>query len=79
MAAKNLFFILYVRLPLLFPSLLSPSLQLRLTGKPNGVRRAPRPRAGTYLLCAALSVKYVFDVHPGDRFWAWMWGGLRGL
>lgn len=21
-----------------------------------------------YLLCAALTVKYVFDVHPGDRF-----------
>ncbi|KAJ7936044.1 hypothetical protein B0H13DRAFT_1853746 [Mycena leptocephala] len=30
MAAEDLFFILYVRLPLLFPSLLSPSLRMRI-------------------------------------------------
>ncbi|KAJ7881693.1 hypothetical protein B0H13DRAFT_2253075 [Mycena leptocephala] len=34
------------------------------TGKPKGVVHT----TGGYLLCAALSVKYVFDVHPGDRF-----------
>ncbi|KAJ7192105.1 acetate--CoA ligase [Mycena pura] len=34
------------------------------TGKPKGVVHTT---AG-YCLCAALTVKYVFDVHPGDRF-----------
>lgn len=34
------------------------------TGKPKGVLHST---AG-YLLGAALTVKYVFDVHPGDRF-----------
>jgi acetyl-CoA synthetase len=34
------------------------------TGKPKGVMHTT---AG-YLLCAALTVKYVFDVHPSDRF-----------
>ncbi|KAJ7160430.1 acetate--CoA ligase [Mycena filopes] len=34
------------------------------TGKPKGVVHTT---AG-YLLCAALTVKYVFDVHEGDRF-----------
>ncbi|KAJ7758195.1 hypothetical protein DFH07DRAFT_818989 [Mycena maculata] len=34
------------------------------TGKPKGVVHT----TGGYLLCAALTVKYVFDVHPGDRF-----------
>lgn len=34
------------------------------TGKPKGVVHA----TGGYLLCAALSLKYVFDVHPEDKF-----------
>ncbi|KAG5635844.1 acetyl-CoA synthetase [Sphagnurus paluster] len=34
------------------------------TGKPKGVVHT----TGGYLLCAALTVKYVFDVHPEDRF-----------
>ncbi|KAJ7356480.1 hypothetical protein DFH08DRAFT_849166 [Mycena albidolilacea] len=34
------------------------------TGKPKGVVHT----TGGYLLCAALTVKYVFDVHEGDRF-----------
>ncbi|KAL7417942.1 acetyl-coenzyme a synthetase [Mrakia frigida] len=34
------------------------------TGKPKGVVHT----TGGYLLGAALSVKYVFDVHPGDKF-----------
>ncbi|KAG8851654.1 acetyl-CoA synthetase [Tulasnella sp. 330] len=34
------------------------------TGKPKGVVHT----TGGYLLGAALTVKYVFDVHPGDRF-----------
>ncbi|KAF7326595.1 Acetyl-coenzyme A synthetase [Mycena sanguinolenta] len=34
------------------------------TGKPKGVVHT----TGGYLLCAALTVKYVFDVHPGDIF-----------
>ncbi|KAJ7849751.1 hypothetical protein B0H13DRAFT_2402200 [Mycena leptocephala] len=34
------------------------------TGKPKGVVHT----TGGYLLCASLSIKYVFDVHPGDRF-----------
>ncbi|KAK7458035.1 acetyl-coenzyme A synthetase 2 [Stygiomarasmius scandens] len=36
------------------------------TGKPKGVVHT----TGGYLLCAALTVKYVFDVHPeaGDKF-----------
>jgi acetyl-CoA synthetase len=34
------------------------------TGKPKGVVHTT---AG-YLLCAALTVKYVFDVHPDDKF-----------
>ncbi|EEB89671.1 hypothetical protein MPER_12207, partial [Moniliophthora perniciosa FA553] len=34
------------------------------TGKPKGVVHT----TGGYLLGAALTVKYVFDVHPGDKF-----------
>jgi len=34
------------------------------TGKPKGVVHT----TGGYLLCAGLTVKYVFDVHPDDRF-----------
>jgi len=34
------------------------------TGKPKGILHST---AG-YLLCAAVTVKHVFDVHPGDRF-----------
>ncbi|KAF8190292.1 acetate--CoA ligase [Mycena galopus ATCC 62051] len=34
------------------------------TGKPKGVVHT----TGGYLLCAALTVKYVFDVHQGDVF-----------
>ncbi|KAJ7019350.1 acetate--CoA ligase [Mycena alexandri] len=34
------------------------------TGKPKGVVHT----TGGYLLCAALTVKYVFDVHEGDKF-----------
>jgi len=34
------------------------------TGKPKGVVHT----TGGYLLSAALSVKYIFDVHPDDRF-----------
>ncbi|KAJ7716034.1 acetate--CoA ligase [Mycena olivaceomarginata] len=34
------------------------------TRKPKGVVHT----TGGYLLCAALTVKYVFDVHEGDRF-----------
>ncbi|KAF8636303.1 hypothetical protein AX17_003644 [Amanita inopinata Kibby_2008] len=34
------------------------------TGKPKGVVHT----TGGYLLCAALTVKYVFDVHPNDKF-----------
>ncbi|KAG7096115.1 acetyl-CoA synthetase [Marasmius oreades] len=34
------------------------------TGKPKGVVHT----TGGYLLCAALTVKYVFDVHPDDNF-----------
>ncbi|KAI0071884.1 acetate--CoA ligase [Panus rudis PR-1116 ss-1] len=34
------------------------------TGKPKGVVHT----TGGYLLCAAMTVKYVFDVHPDDRF-----------
>ncbi|KAH9903296.1 acetate--CoA ligase [Cubamyces lactineus] len=34
------------------------------TGRPKGVVHT----TGGYLLCAALTVKYVFDVHPDDRF-----------
>jgi acetyl-CoA synthetase len=34
------------------------------TGKPKGVVHT----TGGYLLCAALTVKYVFDVHPDDKF-----------
>ncbi|KAG2104619.1 acetyl-CoA synthetase [Suillus cothurnatus] len=34
------------------------------TGKPKGVIHT----TGGYLLCAALTVKYVFDVHPDDKF-----------
>jgi len=34
------------------------------TGKPKGVVHS----TGGYILQALLSVKYVFDVHPGDRF-----------
>ncbi|EKM57151.1 uncharacterized protein PHACADRAFT_119425 [Phanerochaete carnosa HHB-10118-sp] len=34
------------------------------TGKPKGIMHT----IGGYLLGAALSVKYVFDVHPDDRF-----------
>ncbi|KIL66560.1 hypothetical protein M378DRAFT_185923 [Amanita muscaria Koide BX008] len=34
------------------------------TGKPKGVMHTT---AG-YILCAALTVKYVFDVHPDDKF-----------
>jgi len=34
------------------------------TGKPKGVVHT----TGGYLLCAALTVKYVFDVHEGDIF-----------
>jgi acetyl-CoA synthetase len=34
------------------------------TGKPKGVVHT----TGGYLLCAAVTVKYVFDVHPGDIF-----------
>ncbi|KAF7303941.1 Acetyl-coenzyme A synthetase [Mycena indigotica] len=34
------------------------------TGKPKGVVHT----SGGYALCAALTVKYVFDVHKGDRF-----------
>lgn len=33
-------------------------------GKPKGVVHT----TGGYLLCAALTVKYVFDVHPDDKF-----------
>ena len=34
------------------------------TGKPKGVVHT----TGGYLLGAAITVKYVFDVHPGDKF-----------
>ncbi|KAF7314839.1 Acetyl-coenzyme A synthetase [Mycena kentingensis (nom. inval.)] len=34
------------------------------TGKPKGVVHT----TGGYALCATLTVKYAFDVHPGDRF-----------
>ncbi|KAH9851031.1 acetate--CoA ligase [Lenzites betulinus] len=34
------------------------------TGRPKGVVHT----TGGYLLCAALTVKYVFDVHPDDKF-----------
>ncbi|KAF9531243.1 hypothetical protein CPB83DRAFT_849625 [Crepidotus variabilis] len=34
------------------------------TGKPKGVVHT----TGGYLLCAAMTVKYVFDVHPDDKF-----------
>ena len=34
------------------------------TGKPKGVVHT----TGGYLLGAALTVKYVFDVHPDDKF-----------
>ncbi len=34
------------------------------TGKPKGVVHT----TGGYLLSAALTVKYVFDLHPDDRF-----------
>ncbi|TFK71460.1 acetate--CoA ligase [Pluteus cervinus] len=34
------------------------------TGKPKGVVHT----TGGYLLCAAITVKYVFDIHPGDKF-----------
>ena len=34
------------------------------TGKPKGVVHT----TGGYLLCATLTVKYVFDVHPDDKF-----------
>ncbi|KAJ7696296.1 hypothetical protein B0H17DRAFT_1269444 [Mycena rosella] len=34
------------------------------TGKPKGIVHT----MGGYLLCAALTVKYVFDVHKGNRF-----------
>jgi acetyl-CoA synthetase len=34
------------------------------TGKPKGVVHS----TGGYLLCALITVKYVFDVHPGDKF-----------
>ncbi|PSR73241.1 hypothetical protein PHLCEN_2v10901 [Hermanssonia centrifuga] len=34
------------------------------TGKPKGVVHT----TGGYLLCAAITVKYVFDVHPDDKF-----------
>ena len=34
------------------------------TGKPKGVVHT----TGGYLLCAALTVKYVFDIHPDDKF-----------
>ncbi|KAG2336301.1 acetyl-CoA synthetase-like protein [Suillus weaverae] len=37
------------------------------TGKPKGVVHT----TGGYLLCAALTVKYVFDVHPDDEL-VWM-------
>ncbi|KAK7046215.1 acetyl-coenzyme a synthetase [Favolaschia claudopus] len=42
------------------------------TGKPKGVVHT----TGGYLLCAALTVKYVFDVHPGDRFAYIVYGPL---
>ena len=32
--------------------------------KPKGVIHT----TGGYLLCAAITVKYVFDVHPDDKF-----------
>ena len=35
------------------------------TGKPKGVQHS----TGGYLLHAAISHKYVFDVHEGDRYW----------
>ncbi len=35
------------------------------TGKPKGVQHS----TGGYLLHAAISHKYVFDVHDGDRYW----------
>ena len=34
------------------------------TGKPKGVVHT----TGGYLLCAALTVKYIFDVHENDRY-----------
>ncbi|KAJ7857586.1 acetyl-CoA synthetase [Mycena leptocephala] len=75
MAAEDPLFILYVRLLLLLvmgssvssyiSSTLTPHTQTSgPAGKPKGVVHT----TGGYLLCAALSVKYVFDVHPGDRF-----------
>jgi acetyl-CoA synthetase len=68
MSSEDPLFILYVRLFIVVVvQLLIICLQTSgSTGKPKGVVHTT---AG-YLLCAALTVKYVFDVHPekGDKF-----------
>jgi acyl-CoA synthetase (AMP-forming)/AMP-acid ligase II len=74
MASEDPLFILYVSLPYAFdlssssePVLISLNLFHQTsgsTGKPKGVVHT----TGGYLLGAALTVKYVFDVHPGDKF-----------
>ena len=69
MAAEDPLFILYVssstfRLFTLSDGEPRPLQTSGSTGKPKGVVHT----TGGYLLGAALTVKYVFDVHPEDRF-----------
>ena len=63
--AEHPLFILYVS-GILFCTLhlLTAPQTSGSTGKPKGLVHT----TGGYLLCAALSLKYVFDVHPDDIF-----------
>jgi acetyl-CoA synthetase len=67
MSSEDPLFILYVsNLSFcVFSNFPTPPIQTSgSTGKPKGVLHT----TGGYLLCAALTVKYVFDVHPDDKF-----------
>ena len=64
MSAEDPLFILYVRPFFRRVSPLDLPQTSGSTGKPKGVVHT----TGGYLLCAAMTVKYVFDVHPDDKF-----------
>ena len=67
MSAEDPLFILYVSNEVFLARFIIDHLCLQTsgsTGKPKGVVHT----TGGYLLGAALTVKYVFDVHPEDRF-----------
>lgn len=66
MSAEDPLFILYVSSTILYPRPFPDQISKTSgsTGKPKGVVHT----TGGYLLGAAMTLKFVFDVHPDDKF-----------